>query len=452
MTDQGQGLPCDTYEEAVAAVAGGVEPEEAARRLVASLTPEEKLWCLDGDAPCWAGLGFLGEGGYHRAVFRAGRIPRLGLPGLAFSDGPRGVVVGNRTCFPVTMARGATWDPVLEEEVGEAIGRELTAVGANLYGGVCVNLLRHPAWGRAQETYGEDPCHVGEMGAALTRGVQRHAMACVKHLACNSMENARFRVDVAVDEVALHEVYLAQFKRIVDEGVAAVMSAYNSVNGAYCGENRPLLVDVLRHEWGFRGGGDQRLDLRPPPSGRLAGRWPRRRDALPHGARHPPAAGSQRRRGVLGTGRGGRGASGGHAAALRASDRRWGRPRRRRARVSAGEPVDSHRTLARRVAARSVVLLRNEPVEGRPVLPLTAGSGLRVAVFGSLAAKVNLGDAGSSDVWALDCVTVLAGLRDTEPEVVIVDGTEVDPARRGPGRGRGGCGRRGRRLHLRGRG
>ena len=75
------------------------------------------------------------------------------------------------------MARGATWDLDLEERIGDAIGRELRAVGADLYGGVCVNVLRHPAWGRAQETYGEDPHHVGELGAALTRGVQRHVMA-----------------------------------------------------------------------------------------------------------------------------------------------------------------------------------------------------------------------------------------------------------------------------------
>ena len=71
-----------------------------------------------------------------------------------------------------------------------------------------------------------------------TRGVQRHAMACVKHFACNSMENARFTVDITVDEAALHDVYLPHFKRIVDEGVAVVMSAYNSVNGEWCGENR----------------------------------------------------------------------------------------------------------------------------------------------------------------------------------------------------------------------
>ena len=242
------------FADARAAVAAGTPPIEAARALVAVMTPYERLWCLDGDSPTWAGLGFLTQqDGYHRAPFPAARVERLSLPGIAFADGPRGAVIGNATCFPVPMARGATWDPDLEARVGEAIGRELRALGADLTGAVCVNLLRHPAWGRAQETYGEDPHHVGELGAALTRGLQQHVMACVKHFACNSMENARFSVDIEVDDAALHEVYLPHFRRIVDEGVASVMSAYNSVNGAWCGENPALLTGVLRDEWGFEG-------------------------------------------------------------------------------------------------------------------------------------------------------------------------------------------------------
>ena len=116
-----------------------------------------------------------------------------------------------------------------------------------------MNLLRHPAWVRAQETYGEDPFHVGEMAAALTSGLQEHVMACMKHFACNSMENARFKVDVTADERALHEVYLPHFKRVADEGVASTMSAYNSLNGQWCGQNRTLLTEILREEWGWDG-------------------------------------------------------------------------------------------------------------------------------------------------------------------------------------------------------
>lgn len=172
--------------------------------------------------------------------------------------------------------------------MGGTIGRELRAVGANLTGAVCINLLRHPAWGRAQETYGEDPHHVGELGAALTRGLQRHVLACVKHFACNSMENARFTVDIEVDDVALHEVYLPHFRRVVDEGVASVMSAYNSVNGEWAGQHHGLLTEVLRDEWGFEGFviSDWIFGMR---HGDVGDRWTRHRDAVPDDPGEPPA-------------------------------------------------------------------------------------------------------------------------------------------------------------------
>ena len=136
----------------------------------------------------------------------------MGIPEVRFSDGSRGVCMGDSTCFPVSAARGAAWDTELEERIGNVIGIEIRAQGGNLYGGVCVNLLRHPAWGRSQETYGEDPYLLGEMGAALTRGVQKqNVMACVKHFAANSMENSRFKVDVQMNERTLREVYLPHY-------------------------------------------------------------------------------------------------------------------------------------------------------------------------------------------------------------------------------------------------
>jgi beta-glucosidase len=410
-----------TFQSARSAVAGGTPPGVAARELVAHLTPEERLWCLDGDAPTLAGGQFLtAADGYHRAPFVAGQVPRVGLPGIAFSDGPRGAVIGDATCFPVTMGRGATWDPVLEERVGEAIGQELRATGANLTGAVCVNLLRHPAWGRAQETYGEDPYHVGEMGAAFTRGLQRHVMACVKHFACNSMENARFTVNIEVDDVALHEIYLAHFKRIVEEGVASVMSAYNSVNGAWCGENQELLTAVLRDEWGFEGfvisdfvfgvhdasasvraGLDIEMPFRMARAQHLSG-------ALERGEVTWAEVDCAAERVV---------------ATLLRFDAILSRPAPSQATL--GTPA--HRRLAREVAARSVVLLRNELVDGRRVLPLPDAHGRRLAVFGRLAATENLGDHGSSDVWDLDCHTVLEGLRAISSAVVYEEGS--DPVR-----------------------
>jgi beta-glucosidase len=167
------------------------------------------------------------------------------------------------------MARGATWDVNLEERVGEAIGKEGRVLGANFFGGVCINLPRHPAWGRVQETYSEDPILLGEVsvltklvicwlvpgefGAALTKGVQKNLMATVKHYALNSMENARFKVDVTCPEDVLQEVYLPHFKQVIESGCMAVMSSYNSVNGEWAGQNEHLLEDILRGQWDFQG-------------------------------------------------------------------------------------------------------------------------------------------------------------------------------------------------------
>jgi beta-glucosidase len=420
-------LPAMTTEwgAAVAAVEAGEAPAEAARRLVAAMTDAERHGCLDGDLPFWAGVSDMGTGGYHKRPFLSAQVPRLGIPGFAFSDGPRGVVVGNATCFPVTMARGATWDVGLEERIGEAIGRELRAVGADLYGGVCVNALRHPAWGRAQETYGEDPHHLGEMGAALTRGVQRYVMATLKHYACNSMENARFRVDVAVDEVALHEVFLPHFKRVVDEGVACVMSAYNAVNGEWCGQSPALLTDVLRTEWGFEGFviSDWIFGLRdagPSVAAGLDVEMPARmirRDGLPGALAAGEVTEDEIDACVTRT----------IAALLRhATD-----PGRD---ASPLEPdvlaSAAHRALAREAAAKSVVLLQNDPVDGVPVLPL-APDLRRIAVLGRLAVERNLGDGGSSDVYAPSVVTTVDGLRAALPgvEVVHADGADLAAAR-----------------------
>jgi len=403
----------------------GTTWSDQARATVARMTDEEKLWCLDGDAPFWAGLTYLAEAGYHKSPFRAARVDRLDCRGFAFSDGPRGVVVDQATCFPVSMARGATWDVELEERIGEAIGRELRAVGADLYGGVCVNVLRHPAWGRAQETYGEDPHHIGEMGAALTRGVQRHAMACVKHLACNSMENARFSVDVTVDEVALHEVYLPHFKRIVDEGVAVVMGAYNSVNGEWCGDNRALLTGVLREEWGFEGFviSDWIFGIRDAARSLRAGLDVE----MPYRMIRAGNLGAAIERGEATWAEVDRAVERVVATCLRFEDV-LGRPAPGRDQLAS----PAHRALAREAAAKSVVVLRNQPVDGAPLLPLGVPDGASVALVGRLATEVNLGDGGSSDVWAPSVVTVADGLRSALGGATVTtdDGSDPDAAAR----------------------
>ncbi len=395
------------FSEAVAAVRAGTAPEVAASGLLEQLTSDEKLGLLDGDEPFWPGMPHMMGVGYNLEPIVAGAVVRLGIPGIRFADGPRGAVIGHSTAFPVPMARGATWDPELEERVGRAIGAEIAAQGGNYFGGVCVNLLRHPAWGRAQETYGEEPLLLGTMGRALARGAQRYVMACVKHYATNSMENARFTVDVRVDDRSLHEIYLPHFRMIVESGVASVMSAYNSVNGEWSGQNRVLLTDILRDEWGFTGFvvSDFIWGLRDAAASLAAGL-----DV------EMPFA--QQRARALAGGQFAEADVNRSALRILATQLRF---------AASVEPAPSrdvvvsaeHLALARTVASRSMVLLRNDGV-----LPFDAFSLRRVAVVGRLADVANTGDHGSSDVRAPSVVTPLHGLRAALPETEFV----TDPA------------------------
>ena len=387
------------FEDAAARVSAGSDHHVEAAQLVGLMTLDERLGCLDGDTPFWPGLFDMTAGGYYRHPWPAAHVDRLGIPGIDFADGPRGCVVGDATAFPVSMARGASFDPDLEERVGDAIGAELRASGATYTGAVCMNLLRHPAWGRAQETYGEDPHHVGVMASAFTRGLQRHVMACMKHFALNSMENARFTVDVTVDERALHEVYLPHFERVAAEGVASVMSAYNSVNGEWCGQNEHLLTDVLRDEWGWDGfvTSDFIFGFRDPAMSLVAGLD----IEMPFRQQRASALGEALERGELSDVDVDRSVGRIVATLLRFASVFEHRP------PPDVVGCDDHRTLAREVAGASTVLLRNEGL----LLPFDASSIDRIAVLGRLAAVSNLGDGGSSDVRSSHVVTPLDGLR-----------------------------------------
>ncbi len=373
--------------------------EERARALLDQLSLDEKISLMHGQLPLWPGLAAMtAPGGYSSRFWVAGDVARLGIPGVRFTDGPRGVILDGGTTFPVSMARGAAWDPALEERIGEAIGREIRALGGNYFGGVCINLLRHPAWGRAQETYGEDPHHLGAMGTALTRGVQRHVMACVKHFALNSMENARFKVDVTIDPRALHEVYLPHFKRVVDEGVASVMSAYNSLNGEWCGQNRELLTDVLKTRWGFQGFvvTDFIFGMRDARKAALAGQD----IEMPFGLLFPRDLKGLSERGEVPLQRV-------DDAALRIlrQQTRFGQGRNPRDYGPEVVGCEAHRRLAREAAEKSIVLLKNDG----GLLPLRDVR--RLAVFGRLADTPNTGDGGSSNTRPPYVVTPLEGLR-----------------------------------------
>ncbi len=400
----------------------GLSEAEIAERIdaiLAKATLAEKVGMMSGK-------GFFSDfradnGVWGARPYRAGSgIERLGVPPLYFTDGPRGVARGQSTCFPCTMARGATFDADLEQRIGEAMSIEIRAQGCTLSGAVCVNLLRHPAWGRAQETYGEDPHHLAVMGAALGIGLQAHnVIATVKHFALNSMENARFTVDVRIDDRALHEVYLPHFKTILNAGVASVMSAYNKVNGEYCGQNRGLLTDILRGEWGFSGfvhsdwvmgvykpyGAAAGLDIENPEPLVFGDKLIA---AVENGTVEPQVIDTACRR-------------------ILTTQYRF---------ACAQDPLpdyplslvasDAHHALACEAAEKSAVLLANDGA-----LPLSATIG-RLAVLGRLAALVNTGDNGSSRVRAPHVVTALAGLVAYlgEERVTSGDESDIDTARR----------------------
>lgn len=408
------------FRRAVAAVAAGSPARTEAAHLYEALTDDERLDLLDGDTPFWQGMYSFVTDGYNVEPYVMGAVPRLGVPGIRFVDGPRGCVVGQATAFPVSMARGATWDVELEEQIGEAIGAELRALGGNFFGGVCINLPRHPAWGRAQETYSDQPPLLGEMGAALTRGIQRHAMACVKHYALNSMENARFSVDVTIDDATLHEDFLPHFRRVVDEGAHAVMSSYNSVNGEWAGQNAHLLSTVLREEWGFDGTviTDFIWGMRDGTAALRAGldvEAPFRQQRGAH------------LRADLDSG------AADWADVRRAGHRILATQLRHYAERTAEEPgadvvvSAAHTDLARDAARRSMVLLRNADVDGAPVLPLDPAALRSVAVLGRLADGANTGDHGSSDVRAPRVVSALAGITEALPGVDVRHDAGADP-------------------------
>jgi beta-glucosidase len=393
--------------------------DDEARALLARLSPTDKLRLLSGDTPFWAGMADIAiHDASHRHPWPGAHLPQLNLPDLSFVDGPRGVVLaGGATTFPVPIARGATWDPALERRIGAAIGREARAFGANWVAAVCVNLLRHPGWGRAQETYGEDPVHVGAMGAAMTRGLQRHVIACVKHLALNSIDSCRFIVDVQATRRVLHELYLPQFRDCVTAGAGSVMSAYNRVNGRWCGEHPELLNEILKARWGFDGFvvTDFIFGLHDGLAALKAGQdlempfqmiW--------HGCLAEAQAAGQ--------------------LPMSRVDDAVLRQLRQRLRLNRVDHVpqprrcSQHRQLARQAARESIVLLRNTPLDGgAPLLPL--GPLRSLAVIGELAARANLGDRGSSDTRPPRgaVVTPVQGLRAARPGLPVHHDPGRDP-------------------------
>jgi len=353
--------------------------------LLHALTLEEKARLLEGS----------GSWGTHA-------VERLGIRSLFLTDGPHGVRkvreadgafgVGDNlpsTAFPPAVTVASTWDPAYAERLGTAIGHEAADLDVDVLLAPGVNIKRNPLCGRNFEYYAEDPLLSGALGAAFVRGLQSQGVAAsVKHFAANSNEDFRFVGDSLVDERALREIYLSQFERVVREGrPATVMSAYNAVNGVFSSENRELLTDILRDEWGFDGlvvtdwgaTHDRVAGLRAGCELDMPGDTPHNRAAILDAVRSGALSQDEVDRAVL------------RMLALVERCDRADRP------TTPHDPA-AHAALACEVATAGAVLLANDGT-----LPLDPGADL--VVVGELFERMRFQGAGSSLINPTDLVT-----------------------------------------------
>lgn len=342
-------------------------------------------------------------------VFTTRALPGKGVPAITLSDGPNGVRkqagaadhLGLNpsvpaTCFPTSATVANSWDPALGEAVGAAMGEEAAAQGVSVLLGPGLNIKRSPLCGRNFEYFSEDPYLAGKMAAAYVRGIQKNGIAaCPKHFAVNSQELRRMASDSIVDERTLRELYLTGFEMVVKEAQPkTIMSSYNLINGTYANENAHLLQDILRRDWGFEGavvtdwGGSNDHALGVKNGSTL----------------EMPAPGGDAIRELMKAVQTGKITEADVDARL---EELLELVFTTKAAVDAAPgkfDADAHHALARRVAAQSIVLLKNE----NRLLPLIKNE--KVAVIGDFAQTPRYQGAGSSAVNSikvdsfLDCL------------------------------------------------
>ena len=368
--------------------------------LLKKLTLEEKCALLSG-----------------AETFKTRGMPEHGIPQIWLSDGPHGLrkQAGESdhlglnpsvpaTCFPTASAVANSWDAALGEEIGAALGEEAAAQEVSVVLGPGLNMKRNPLCGRSFEYFSEDPYLAGKLAAGYIRGIQSKGVAaCPKHFAVNSQETRRMASDSIVDERTLREIYLTGFEIAVKEGhPRSIMSSYNLVNGTYANENKHLLMEILRGEWGFDGavitdwGGsnDHALGVKngstlemPAPGGDSVRELLAAVESGKISESDIDARLSELLPLVFDT-----------KAALDAAPREF--------------DAAAHHALARRAAEESLVLLKNEGA----LLPLAADS--KVAVIGDFAKNPRYQGAGSSMVNSTQVDVLLDKLIDSELNVI----------------------------------
>ena len=369
------------------------------RAIIEKMTLEEKTAVLSG-----------------KNTWETRAVKRLEIPSIALSDGPHGIRkqagAGDHlglnaslpaTCFPTAATIANSWDEGLGEALGQALGEEAAAQGVDILLGPGLNIKRSPLCGRNFEYFSEDPYLAGKMAASYVRGIQsRGVHACPKHFAVNSQELRRMAMNAVVDERTLREIYLTGFEIAVKEGGArSIMTSYNQVNGTYANENKHLLQDILRGEWGFDGlivtdwGGSNShtagvvagSDLEMPSPGLDSAR--ELAAAVLEGRLAEEDLDSCVDR-LL-------------EAVLTVKGER---------KTSRTFDQETHHLLARRAAAESAVLLKNQ----EKLLPLKAGT--KVAVIGDFAVEPRYQGAGSSMVNPIQVETMERVIGDSQLSVV----------------------------------
>ena len=368
--------------------------------LLKKLTLEEKCALLSG-----------------AETFKTRGMPKHGIPQIWLSDGPHGLrkQAGESdhlglnpsvpaTCFPTASAVANSWDAALGEEIGAALGEEAAAQEVSVLLGPGLNMKRNPLCGRSFEYFSEDPYLAGKLAAGYIRGIQSKGVAaCPKHFAVNSQETRRMASDSIVDERTLREIYLTGFEIAVKEGhPRSIMSSYNLINGVYANENKHLLMEILRGEWGLDGavitdwGGsnDHALGVKngstlemPAPGGDSVRELLAAVESGKITEADIDARLSELLPLVFDT-----------KAALDAAPREF--------------DAAAHHALARRAAEESLVLLKNEGA----LLPLAAGT--KVAIIGDFAKNPRYQGAGSSMVNSTQVDVLLNKLIDSELNVI----------------------------------
>ena len=377
-------LPAYTASEPTAAEEQLLEKADA---ILARMTPVEKVAFVHGIDQ-----------------FNYGAVPRLNIPKVGMNDGPQGVRGPAATAFPCALAMAATWDPELIAKVGEILGLETLANGNRVHLGPAINLMRTPLGGRTFEYMGEDPLLAGKTAASYIRGLQSTGVAAsLKHYVGNEQDTDRFEINIEMDERTLREIYAKPFEIAVREAHPwTVMGSYNKFRGRWACENAHLLEGILKGDWHFDGTvvsdwGAWHDTARSVNAGcdlAMPGELSAERDKTELAQLRSGAISAQRL-----------------DDAVRRNLLLWLRT------ASPSNPKGqatspAHQRVARKVAAESIVLLKND----HQTLPLDLSSLSSVAVIGPAADWQSNGtgpgtDGGSGRVFPPHDITPLVGLQ-----------------------------------------